>query len=105
MFSDLIIFNLISVVLVILYIIDNTIYACAYGLHKKERVISLVLETILELGIIAINVIEIVDQNRRFSQFYMRMIDILLIARKLQVTHMLLKQNKVRTEFQELNTE
>jgi hypothetical protein len=46
--------------------IDNSIYACAYGLKKKARVQSLFLETLLILILMGMNVYEIVNTDTRF---------------------------------------
>ena len=66
-YSSLLKYNIISIALLLVYILDNTVYACAYGLKKKERIKSLCIETCLIFAIIGLNVYELVDTNMRFS--------------------------------------
>jgi hypothetical protein len=66
-YSSLLIYNIITIALLMVYILDNTVYACAYGLKKKERIKSLCIETTLILTIMGLNVYELVDTNMRFN--------------------------------------
>lgn len=53
--------------MLIVYIIDNIIYAWTYGLKKKSRVSSLFYETVLIFILMALCVVEIIKKNFRFN--------------------------------------
>lgn len=80
------VFDIITLVVMGFYVVDNMAYACTYGLKKKIRIYHLSFETLLITVIIAFKIIELNDVNIRFRAFYFRLLDILLIQRKLSVT-------------------
>jgi hypothetical protein len=83
------VFDVIKLIIMMIYMVDNTAYACTYGLNKKVRIFSLIFETVLIGVIIAMTVIQIADETIRFKEFYLRLLDLVLIFRKLLVAQML----------------
>lgn len=83
------VFDVIKMVLIMIYIGDNMAYACTYGLKKRARIFNLSFEALLISVITALSVIEIVDTSIRFKAFYMRLLDITLLYRKFTVSQML----------------
>lgn len=58
---------------------DNTAYACTYGLKKRVRIYHLTFETLLIAVIMSLCIITINDASIRFKDFYIRLLDIIII--------------------------
>lgn len=97
------VFDVIKLIIMGIYLIDNTAYACTYGIRKKTRIVNLILETILIGVIVAMTIIQVVDTAIRFKELYLRLLDLVLIFRKLLVAHMLFAQNDLKEEFLKLD--
>jgi hypothetical protein len=59
-------FDIVTLIILVIYLSDNTAYACTYGLKKKVRIYHLMFETLLIAVIISLHIIEIYDVTMRF---------------------------------------
>ena len=73
------VFDIIKLVICFIYMADNTAYACTYGLKKRVRIYHLTFETLLIAVIMSLCIITINDTSIRFKEFYIRLLDIIII--------------------------
>jgi hypothetical protein len=103
--SELVIFDVIQVLILLIYIADNTLYTYTYGIKKKVRIYHLIFEYSLLLTIMIMSLIEILDKGVRFRAFFLRLLDTVLIYRKMNTSQMLFVQGDLKQKFKLLNTE
>jgi len=99
------IFDIIKLIIVMIFMLDNIAYVFTFGLKKRIRLINFTLEMTLIIVIITLTIIKMLITKHRFTDFYFRFLDILLIVRKVYVSQMLFQQNEMKEEFNKLNIE
>lgn len=99
------IFDAVYLILLLIFIVDNLMYAYTFGLNKRARVYHLAFEFTLIFILLGFTIAEIFVRKLRFKGFYFRLLDIVLIWRKVTVYQMLFVQFQMRMQFTKLKTE
>jgi hypothetical protein len=103
--SGLVTFDTINIVLLAIYFLDNVAYVYTFGVSKKEKIYSIMFEFTLIVAIMVMSILELNDTSIRFTAFYLRLLDTLLIYRKWQTLQMLFVQNQMKDQYNRLHTE
>lgn len=98
-------FDIVNLLLLTIFIVDNCLYAYTFGIEKRVRQFHLAFEFLLIAIIMTLSVIEIFNTNIRFRAFYLRFLDIILLWRKLTVSQMLFVQLAMKQSFLKLKTD